>query len=148
MQDWQKYLLLAYFLFSLFGFIIGIDQSRRGNSYKKPKWGIYNLIGAFVWADTVVFGLFWLMTSLVVYFLEDWLLFLLILSVFWSVRAWGESVYWFNQQFSTLRKNSPKDIWFYQIFKNDSVWFVYQIFWQCILVLAVVASIYLAKVWL
>jgi len=57
-------------------------------------------------------------------------------------------MYWLHQQFSTLERNPPKSLLGYRFFGNDSIWFVYQIFWQCVTVIAVIASIYTAWLWL
>lgn len=104
--------------------------------------------GSFVWGDAAIFGLFWLAAALVCFLLGDWLLFLLITSLFWVVRSLGEMIYWFNQQFSKVNRNPPEDKLIFRIFHNDAVWFVYQIVWQCVLVAALVASIYLTHLWL
>jgi hypothetical protein len=148
MEIWQKYIIIIYAIFAFTGSIKGFVESRKGRSYFKPKWGVYNLIGAFVWGDVLVFGIFWALASLASYFMNDWILFLLFISIFWLIRAWGETVYWLNQQFSSVVRVKPSDLWFYKYFKNDSVWFVYQIFWQCIMVISAVASIYLVRLFL
>ena len=147
MQQWQQWILVFWLLFSVTGFIKGITESKN----KKNAFGgahIYNLIGAFVWGDAVVFGLFWVLVSVICIYLNDWTLFLLVTSVFWLVRSAGEAIYWFNQQFSTIDRNPPKKFWFYRYFHNDSVWFVYQIFWQCVLVVAIIFTIYFTNIWI
>jgi hypothetical protein len=147
MYSWQYTFLVFWFLFSFVGFVKGLNESKsKNNAYGNSH--IFNLIGAFVWGDSVVFGLFWMLISVVCIYLNDWTLFLLIVSVFWLVRSAGETVYWFSQQFSTIERNPPKKLWFFKYFQNDSVWFVYQIFWQCILVISIVTTIYLADKWL
>jgi hypothetical protein len=85
---------------------------------------------------------------LVTWWLNDWLLFWLIVSVFWAVRSWGETIYWLNQQFSTIERNPPKKHILYPIFHNDSVWFVHQIIWQCVTVISIVVSLYFGRLWL
>lgn len=143
----QRNLILIYATFAFIGFVKGFSECKnKKNSYGKAH--IFNLIGAFVWGDAVVFGLFWALVSMAVLLLNDWVLFLLTLSVFWAVRSLGETIYWFNQQFSKVDRNSPEKFWFYKIFQNDSVWFVYQIYWQCVTVISIILSIYLAHLWL
>ncbi|MBU2577329.1 hypothetical protein KKA69_00690 [Patescibacteria group bacterium] len=144
MEDWQV-VILIFSLFSLAGFVKGITESRKGNSFNKT--GIFNLIGAFVWGDAVVFGLFFFIFSLFSLLLADFFLFLLGISLFWVVRSIGETIYWLNQQFSTLKRNPPEKLLFHKFFKNDSIWFVYQIFWQCLTVIFLLSSIYLTKLW-
>jgi hypothetical protein len=147
MQLWQKVIILVYAFFSLFGLVKGyLETKNKKNAYGDSL--ILYLIGAFVWADAVVFGIFWIFVSVTVLLLDSWALFLLIISVFWLVRSVGETIYWFNQQFSKINRNPPENYLIYKIFQNDSVWFVYQIFWQCMTVVSIVASIYFAKLWL
>ena len=89
-----------------------------------------------------------LIISIVVIILNDWILFLLILSVFWLVRSLGETIYWLNQQFSKINRNPPKKFWTFKFFPQDSLWFIHQIFWQCIAVISIIFTIYFAKIWL
>ncbi len=105
-------------------------------------------IGAFVWADVVVFSTFWVLVSAATLLLKSWNLFLLITSLFWVVRSFGEIIYWFNQQFSTINRNPIETLPFKSVFHNDSIWFVHQIFWQCVMVISLVSSIYFAAAWL
>jgi hypothetical protein len=120
--------------------------------HKKNSFGltskVCNIYGSFVWADHLVFGLFWTIVSLVTFLLGDWLLFLLIVSVFWLVRSVGETIYWFLQQFVPRSGNDPKNLWVSRIVQRDAAWFVHQIFWQCISVITLVTTIYLSFLWL
>ena len=143
----QKIFLLCFAFFNLIVFFKALHECK----VKKNAFGLtppLTLIGAFVWADAVVFGLFWTLISLVSWWLDDWLLFLLIVSLFWVVRSVGETIYWFNPQFSTIDRNPPEKHLFYFIFQNDSVWFVHQIIWQSITVISLVASLYFGWAWL
>ncbi len=144
---WQKGLIILFFLLNLLIFFKGCIEVK----VKRNPFGLTRLLfflGIFVWGDALVFSLFWAGASLITLFLSDWFLFLLIISIFWAVRGFGESSYWINQQFSTVKRNPPQKLLGYQIFNNDSLWFAYQIFWQCLTVIAVVFSIYLANKWL
>lgn len=147
MELWQKQLIIAYGLFSLFCFLISLHNTKD----KKNSFGIAFLIypiGGFVWADGVVFGLFWTIASAVLLYINSWTLFLLTISVFWLVRSIGETIYWFNQQFSSLNRNPIETLPFKQIFHNDSIWFVLQIYWQCVTVITSITTIYLVHLWL
>lgn len=146
MSQWQQIFIIIYLLFSISGFLVGFANSKKGNTHGNAH--IYNLIGAFVWADAVIFGLFWSGFSALIWFLEDWKLFLLAQSVFWLIRSVGEMIYWLNQQFSDKDKNPIKGFWFYKYFKNDSVWFVWQIYWQCLAVIFAILTIFFSKQWL
>lgn len=147
MTNLQKYFLIGYSMFAFIGFLKGFWEShKRKNTHGMD--GIFNLIGAFVWADAVVFGLFWTVASIVTIILNNWLLFLLLQSVFWLIRSIGETIYWFLQQFAPLDFNSPQKFWIYKIFHNDSVWFIFQIGWQCLTVIFFITTLYLSKLFL
>jgi hypothetical protein len=147
MENWQQFIVLVYALLNLGIFLKGYYECKfRKNAYGLTPY--LNFLGVFVWGDAVVFCLFWIAASLITYLLKDWYLFLLIVSVFWVVRSLGETIYWFNEQFSTTNRNPPEKLLFHNIFHNDSVWFVYQIIWQCVTVISVVFTIYFSKLWL
>ena len=149
MEAWQKLLIIGWGAFALIGSFEGFRRCR----YKKDDlgWdGIFVIYGAYVWADIVIFGIFWAIVSIVIILANDWLLFLLTLSVFWVVRSFGEMIYWFNQQFSTITRYSFKsDHWLIKMFnRNYTIWFIFQICMQCITVISLIFSIYFAKLWL
>lgn len=139
--------ILIWGLYALTGLICGVFSSSRGKTNGLTPQ--YLPLGAFVWADAVVFGLFWVIVSVFTFLFQDGLLFLLIMSVFWGVRSLGEIIYWLNEQFSTINRNPPeKFIFLFKIFPNDSVWFINQIFWQCVLVVSIIFSVKLFTLWL
>lgn len=142
-----KLLLSAWAMYALAGLVQGLKLCRQGQTNQPSPF--FLPLGAFVWADAVVFGLFWLLVAGWCLLIGDWLLFFLIGAVFWSVRSLGEMIYWLNQQFSNIDRNPPEKFKFlFKFFPNDSVWFVYQIFWQCVLVISLVVSVKLFSVWL
>lgn len=146
MEDWQRWLVLSFSLYSFLGFLVGLHQCKnKRKAYKDAH--PFKLTGGLVWGDLVIFGPFWFLISLIVFYLNDWLLFLLILSVFWVVRSLGETIYWFNQQFSKVIRHPPERDWFFRIFHDDSVWFVNQVIWQCATVIAITLFLYFAKLW-
>jgi hypothetical protein len=104
--------------------------------------------GIFVWGDAPVIGVFWSGISVASWWYGDWNLFGLLSSLFWVVRTFGETGYWLNQQFSTLERNPPEKLWGYGWWSNDSIWFVYQITHQIILVFALLGVIYFGHQWL
>jgi len=147
MRTWQQLFLLLFATLSLLVSIKGFYESK----YKKNAYGltpVLFLLGIFVWGDAVVFGLFWFFSSIVSIITKDWVLFLLIISTFWLVRSFGETVYWLNQQFSSIDRNPPKKMLGYSIFQNDSIWFIYQILHQVIAILSMIFTIYFANLWL
>lgn len=141
MDIFQNIVVVLYGLLSLSGFLLGLKHCLRNNPYGLTP--VYNLIGAFVWVDAVVFGIFWFITGLVILYLQDWILFLLTLSLFWLIRSLGETIYWFNQQFAARNRNPYHTLWFSRIFPGDSSWVAIQIFWQCAAVITAITTIVL-----
>jgi hypothetical protein len=149
MNKWQQIIVIVYGVINFLVFIKGFYESK----HKKNAYGLTPylfFLGVFVWGDAVIFGLFWTISSLVSFLLHDWFLFLLTVSVFWITRSLGETIYWFNQQFSDKKNawNEPKNLLFHSVFHNDSIWFIYQIMWQCVTVISVIFSIYFVKLWI
>jgi hypothetical protein len=147
MTLWQQLFVSLYALYAFGAFFRGVSEVIK----KKNAFGLATLFGSlgiFVWGDAIVLGPFWLLTSLLVLFLQDWQLFLVILSLFWVVRSLGEVIYWITEQFSKEHRNPPETLMLYRYFKSDAVWFVYQVYWQCILVLSLLASVYAISNWL
>jgi hypothetical protein len=147
MNNFQQIFVLGFAVINTLIFLKAFHEVK----HKQNPFGLtYPLvfIGSFVWGDAVIFGLFWTLASLVTWWLKDWNLFLLIVSLFWVVRSLGETIYWLNQQFSSLNRNPIQALPLIHIFHNDSIWFVYQIIWQCTTVISVIFSIYFAWAWL
>ena len=147
MELWQSIVVAIYGISSFIGTIKGLRECIS----KKNPYGIaypYHVIGAFVWGDAVIFGFFWTGFAITSLLLNDWLLFLLALSLFWVVRSLGESIYWLNQQFSPINRNPPEKLLFHKVFPSDSIWFIYQVFWQCATVTFLLLSLYVGSLWL
>src|SRR3989344_4204054 len=142
MTTWQQIIILIYGVLGLVGSFRSYREcKKKGNAYGlTPQYYIY---GAFVYGDMVVFGIFWLLVGMVTFVLQDWLLFLLTQSLFWLVRSVGETIYWFNEQFSTKNRNHPASLPGFHIFKDDSIWYVYQIVAQLITVITLITSVIL-----
>lgn len=143
----QQKVVLICGLVNFLVFLKGFYETK----YKRNAYGAtipLSILGMFVWGDAVVFGLFWMLSVIISLYLRDWYLFLLIVSVFWVVRSLGETLYWFNQQFSKVNRNPPKKLIGYSIFQNDSIWFAYQIVCQCIAIISIISTIYFTGLWL
>ena len=138
------FLLFSLFALALSG--IGLWKSTKHHAFEETPY--LAVLGIFVWGDAIIFGLFWALAGAVVYLTNSVPLIWLIYSVFWVVRSFGESIYWFNQQFSTINRNPPERLKGFRFYKNDSVWFAYQIWWQCVAVVAIIASVYFGHIWL
>lgn len=147
MNIWQGILVTLVAIYSLAGFLLGYRHTKiRNNPYGLSKW--FNPISAYVWADAVVFGLFFFLVSIISLILRDLILFLLVFSVFWTVRSIGESVYWFLEQFAVNHRNPEHTLWVSRWFPRNSSWIANQIINQCITVLGIISSVYLFKLWL
>ncbi len=147
MNIFQVSTVVIYGLISILAFIKGIyEVNKKNNSFGEAPFLLF--LGIFVWSDAVIIGLFGLLVSLICLLIGDWILFWLIISIFWVVRSLGEIIYWINEQFSPIIRNPPETLLGYKFFKNDSIWFVYQLFWQCVMVVSIVFSILLARFWI
>lgn len=148
MLVYQEGIIILFAIINLILFIKGyVETKKRKNAYKLVPY-IFFLFGIFAWGDAIVFGIFWIIVSVVSLALNDWILFLLIFFVFWVVRSLGETLYWFLQQFSVITRQAPKTLPGFRIYHNDSVWFACQIVCQCITVVSLIVSIYLLHIWL
>ncbi len=145
MNAWQI-LLVIFASFNCVLFIKSVSECKNKNSFGLTK--LLFPLGMYVWGDVFIFSVFWTLVSIISILIGNLYLFLLIVSLFWVVRSFGETIYWFNQQFSTVKREPIEKVEFYSIFKNEAVWFVQQIKNQCITVIALVASIYFATLWL
>lgn len=147
MLFWQTTIIL---LISLISFIFLLKSFRE----IKNKNNIYGLtpylffLGSFVWGDMIVLGIFWITVSIISILLNNWYLFLLFISIFWSIRSLGEAIYWLNEQFAGKNRNPPHTLKLHKLINGDAIWFIYQLFWQCIFVFSLLISIYLSKLWL
>jgi hypothetical protein len=105
-------------------------------------------LGIFVWGDALIFAPFWLLIAASILYFQNWNVGVLIFTIFWTVRSIGETMYWFNQQFSTITRNPPERLKGFHLVQSDAVWYLYQIFWQCIAVISIVGSIYFGAIWI
>lgn len=143
----QQFFLLITSVYALIAAVLGFHHTH----HKKNSNGLtpfFYPLGAFVWADAMVFGVFWILITVVSWLRQDWLLFLLSISLFWLVRSIGETIYWFNQQFASVPRDKPESLVGYRFVHSDAIWFVYQIMHQCITVITILTSLYLGHAWL
>lgn len=141
-------LLLIILFVNLITSGIAAKKTKHKQLILTPPFKICQLFGSFVWADHMIFGPFWILISLAAFALHDFLLFMLIFTIFWLIRSLGETLYWFLQQFHPRTGNEPGKFWINKYTPGEAVWFVHQIFWQCIAVLSLIATIYLSFLWL
>ncbi len=147
MNIWQGILLVFVAIYSFTAFLKGYRQTKiKNNPYGLSKW--FNPLGSFVWADAVIFGIFFFCVSIISFAFRDFILFLLIFSVFWTVRSIGEQLYWFHEQFAVNHRNPEHTLWMHRWFPRNSSWIANQIFNQCLSVIGIILSAYLFKIWL
>lgn len=142
-------LLLASFgLLALCTFFVALQKCKTHEGRVGKPYKVCELYGSFVWMDHIILGPFWFLVTLTTLLLNDMLLFLLIVSVFWLVRSCGETLYWFLQQFHPRKGNEPEKFWINKVVPGQGVWFLNQLFWQCITVITVITTLYLSWLWL
>lgn len=147
LENWQQIFLIIFFIYSFASFVQGIRHvAKNSNAFGLTPQ--YYPLGVFVWGDAVIFGFFWIITSLVIWFTKDWVLFLLIVSIFWFIRSLGETMYWFHQQFTSIIRNQLENMPGFKWVKNDAIWFMYQAIAQCISIVSLITTIYFATIWL
>lgn len=143
-MNFEFLLLLIFLIYAACSFAWGIKNRRRPYGLST----FFIPIGAFVWVDTIVFGIFFAFVILFCLIFNQWMLFWLTFSAFWLIRSIGETIYWFLEQYASSHKNPPHTLWPYKWFKGDEIWIVMQIYCQCISVISLIATIYFAHMWL
>ena len=143
---WQSWSIVLFIALQSVLFFQAQKKCKQGCSFHLTRW--LAPLGMFVWGDVLILSVFWLISGLVVLLLQDWLLLLLIFSSFWLVRSIGETIYWFLQQFATTKRDLPHTLMGYRFVKNESIWFMYQVFWQTITVLTLITTVYFGYQWL
>lgn len=141
-------LLLLVTFINLLTAAVAYRKVKSKKSILAKPYKVCEIFGSFVWADHVLFGPFWVLVSLITFLLHDVILFCLVFSLFWLIRSGGETLYWFFQQFNPRSGNEPEQFWIHRHVPGEAVWFMHQIFWQCIMVISAVLSIYLSFIWL
>jgi hypothetical protein len=143
MVQWQSVFISVFGLIAFCLTLRGIyEVNQKHNSFGLTPWLLP--YGIFVWGDAIILGTFWFLVSSFCFFIHNWYLFLLFLSAFWLIRSLGETIYWLQEQFANKHRNPPNTLFGYKLFKNDSVWFIYQTFYQCLTVITLISTIYLS----
>lgn len=146
MSPTQSIVVICYSVVSFIAFGLGIYNSITKRNPFGPTT-LLTWLGIFVWGDALVIGLFWFLSALAALVMQSWVIFLLIISVFWVIRSVGETMYWLHQQFDKSSKYYEK-VPGYGLIKSNAILFVYQIYWQCITVVSVIATMLLVREWL
>ncbi len=140
-------LLLLLFIFNLVILFFGVREvTVKKNAFGETPFLCW--LGIFVWGDTIIFSPYWLLVLIVTLITKNWWLFLIAITSFWLVRSLGETIYWLNQQFSSVSRNHPHQMRGFRFFQNDSIWFIYQIFWQSVTIISLITWLWLARLFL
>jgi len=137
----MEYLLFFWVFYSIAAILAGWHFAVRKNLSFYPS-RYFLLLGAFVWIDAVILGIFWLITALIFLIIEDWRLWMITVSSFWLIRSLGEIHYWLLQQFAAKPLDDPHKYWMSQYFRGKAVWIYYQVTWQVMAVTSLVSLIY------
>lgn len=143
----QNIFLAGFLVYSFTGFLFGFKNTH----FKKNPYGLtnyFNFLGSFVWADAVIFGLFFTLVTLTSLILQNFILFALLYSLFWTIRSIGEAFYWFLEQFTDSHKNPEHTLRISKFFPRNSSWIAMQIFWQCVSVVSIFFSILFFNIFL
>lgn len=142
---WQQLTILITGLLGLISLVLGIYWAVvKDLSFYKPS-RIFNPIGVFVYVDGIVIGLFWFLTAILIFYFNDWPVFILTYTAFWFIRSLGEVQYWINQQFAGNGLEKAADYPLNRYIKGKALWVTFQIFWQVIAAFLLVALIYQLK---
>jgi len=139
-------IFLLLIITQLIIFAQAINQTRNGNVFRETHH--LSWLGIFVWGDALIIAPFWILASFIGLLNQNGNLFFLVGSLFWVIRSLGEVMYWLNQQFSNQKRNPPEKLFFYNFINSDAIWFIYQVFWQCIFVFVVIGSIFFGWRWI
>lgn len=137
-----SFFLAIYAAGAFVSFLLGFRQTyRHKNPYGLTPWLLP--YGIFVWGDAVILGLFWTLISVVSLLWHNASFFALMQSLYWMVRSSGEVMYWFLQQFASVKRDLPHTLWGQALFPGESIWFAYQLVWQIVLVLSIASTLFL-----
>lgn len=98
-------------------------------------------LGIFVWEDALILSPFWIISSLFLWWLNNWRYFVLFVLLFIAAREFFETVYWLFQQFST-HAHRPRDFGFKHL-NNNSIYILYQLSSFCLALLALFLFIFI-----
>ena len=147
-------LLLVISLIGLLLLAVSVTKLRNSGEKFMFTYAWSGILGAFVWEDVVVLSGFYVLASLLTILVKDIRVGLLLLCSFWVVRAAGEALYMFLQQF-----HRPSHAPHYleelfgplrKIFGNITIqkcFIVMQVFWQVICTAAIAALVLLVLHW-
>jgi hypothetical protein len=130
----------------LLTFVFSYLKSKKGESFVVTNYLFF--LGIFVWGDGLIFGPLWSIAGVFFGLQNDLTGLLVFISVFWLVRSYGEVMYWMQEQFVKNHRNDCKKMIGYSIVKNESIYFLYQIVWQSVMIISIISTIYFVNIWI
>ena len=134
--------------------ILSVTKLRNSGDKTMFTFAWSSIIGAFVWEDVVVLSGFFLLSTLFTIAVRDIRIGLLLLSCFWIVRAAGEALYQFLEQFFQP-KHAPHDLTdlvrpLHRLFGDISMqkcFILLQVMWQVLCTVAIASLVLLVIYW-
>lgn len=121
-------LLLANIVLQLLLFYFAVKSLSAKKYYRKTLTWLFPF-GAYVWDDMLPISIFWLVSSVILIFLNDWILTTVLVLLFFILRWFYEVFYWFFQQFHT-DNSRPNDFGFKNL-PNQNIYIIYQVINLC-----------------
>ncbi|HLE49327.1 MAG TPA: hypothetical protein VI819_04850 [Patescibacteria group bacterium] len=132
-------ILSGIIIILIFVTAFSIRECLRSRAYSETR--LLFPLGIFVWGDALLITPFWIFVTFWFLITKNVFVVKIAFISFWLIRSLGEAIYWINEQFATNKKNKPEKFIHFRLLKNDSVYFVNQVFWQVITAVALTALI-------
>ncbi len=129
----QSFLLINIVL-QLALFYLSLKKLSVDKYFRKTHAWLF-LLGAYVWDDMLPISLFWLVSSIILFFLNDLKSTLVLILLFFILRWFYEVFYWFFQQFHT-DNTRPNDFGLKNL-PNQNIYIIYQVINLCQATLAI-----------
>lgn len=122
-MSWLQAVLVVNIVLQLGLFIIAVRKLRGGYLLKTHPYLF--IFGSFVWEDSLVLSLFWLISSFLLLYLDSLKALIVLILIFLVVRSIGELLYSLFQQFKT-DGHRPYDYGFKKIDRKN-IFIIYQV---------------------
>lgn len=120
--------LLTNIVLQLALFYLAVKKLSVEKYYRKTTTLLFPF-GAYVWDDMLPISIFWLVSSIILLYLNDLKLTLVLVLLFFILRWFYEVFYWFFQQFHT-DNTRPNDFGFKNL-PNQNIYIIYQVINLC-----------------
>jgi hypothetical protein len=119
-----RVLLIVNIVLQLVLFVVALNRLR-GDYRLKTKRYLF-IFGSFVWEDALVFSLFWIISSLILLYLNSLKALIALILIFIIVRGLGELIYSLFQQFQKDETYRPFDFGFRHLHRRN-IFIIYQV---------------------